>query len=99
MLRRLTLLTTLLVAVPCLAACPSPARLQDAPASPTAAVTPPALTPTPLTEAADRATTLAPAQELTAVTDWSQVAGREGDLYILGNPNAPLRIVDYSDFL
>ena len=33
------------------------------------------------------------------VVDWLQVAGKEGDLYVLGNPNAPIRMVDYSDFL
>ncbi len=31
--------------------------------------------------------------------DWLQVASKEGDLYVLGNPNAPIRLVDYSDFL
>ena len=33
------------------------------------------------------------------VVDWLQVAGKEGDLYVLGNPNAPIRLIDYSDFL
>lgn len=31
--------------------------------------------------------------------DWVNVASIEGDLYIRGNPNAPLRLLDYSDFL
>lgn len=31
--------------------------------------------------------------------DWVNVASVEGDLYIRGNPNAPLRLLDYSDFL
>ena len=31
--------------------------------------------------------------------DWVNVACVEGDLYIRGNPNAPLRLLDYSDFL
>ena len=32
-------------------------------------------------------------------TDWTQVATLEGDLYILGNPAAPIRLVDFSDFM
>jgi hypothetical protein len=31
--------------------------------------------------------------------DWVNVASVEGDLYIRGNPNAPIRLLDYSDFL
>lgn len=31
--------------------------------------------------------------------DWVNMASVEGDLYIRGNPNAPLRLLDYSDFL
>ncbi len=31
--------------------------------------------------------------------DWSQNAWQDGDLYVLGNPEAPIRLVDYSDFL
>jgi hypothetical protein len=54
------------------------------------------LTPTPVAEAGEPVATLSPAQES---TDWTQVAGVEGDLYVLGNPDAPVRIIDYSDFL
>lgn len=32
-------------------------------------------------------------------TDWLATVTVEGDFYILGNPNAPIRLVDYSDFL
>lgn len=99
MLRRLMLLVTVIAATQGLTACLPPARPQQAPATPMAATTVPTLSPTPLAEAGDAATTLTPEQELVAVTDWSQVAGREGDLYLLGNPDAPIRIVDYSDFL
>jgi protein-disulfide isomerase len=31
--------------------------------------------------------------------DWTQHAYLEGDYYILGNPDAPVRLIDYSDFL
>ena len=31
--------------------------------------------------------------------NWLMTATKEGDRYILGNPNAPIRLVDYSDFL
>ena len=32
-------------------------------------------------------------------TDWLNTASVEGDYYILGNPAAPVRLTDYSDFL
>lgn len=31
--------------------------------------------------------------------DWLATVTIEGDYYILGNPNAPIRLIDYSDFL
>jgi len=34
-----------------------------------------------------------------APVDWLATASREGNVYILGNPNAPIRLNDYSDFL
>ena len=40
--------------------------------------------------------TEAPATE---VPDWTQVASVEGEFYILGNPAAPVRLVDFSDFM
>jgi protein-disulfide isomerase len=48
-----------------------------------------ALAPTPTSEAAVP----------TAPTDWSTVATGEGEYIILGNPAAPIRLVDYSDFM
>jgi protein-disulfide isomerase len=99
MLRRLILLSTLFAAVTSVIACQSPGRPQGAPATPTAAVVTPTLAPTSTAEAEELTSTPAPEQEFTAATDWSQVAGQEGDLYVLGNPDAPVRIVDYSDFL
>lgn len=35
----------------------------------------------------------------TATVDWLSTASIEGDYYVLGNPNAPVRLIDYSDFL
>jgi hypothetical protein len=32
-------------------------------------------------------------------SDWSHTATVDGDLYVLGNPAAPIRLIDYSDFL
>jgi hypothetical protein len=99
MLRRLILLVTVSAAIQGLTACPSPARPQQAPTTPIGGPTVPTLSPTPLAEGGEPATTFTPEQELVASTDWSQVAGQEGDLYLLGNPDAPIRIIDYSDFL
>lgn len=31
-------------------------------------------------------------------TSWLEIATVEGDYYVLGNPAAPVRLVDYSDF-
>ena len=63
----------------------------------------PALTQSPAPKAQAIATitptATAAAIEGAEVVDWLQVAGKEGDLYVLGNPNAPIRLVDYSDFL
>lgn len=40
-----------------------------------------------------------PAVEPAAVTDWTDVVTVEGDYFVRGNPAAPVRLVDYSDFL
>ena len=32
------------------------------------------------------------------VTDWTQVVTAEGDYFVLGNPAAPVRLVDFSNF-
>lgn len=34
-----------------------------------------------------------------AVSDWTQFVAVEGDYYLLGNPEAPVLILDVSDFL
>ena len=31
--------------------------------------------------------------------DWTTTASVDGDYYVLGNPNAPIRLIDFSDFL
>jgi hypothetical protein len=38
-------------------------------------------------------------QSAQAEQDWTAVASLEDELYVLGNPDAPIRLIDYSDFL
>lgn len=48
------------------------------------------------------AATVAPTAALTTVittTDWVNIASVDGDFFVRGNPSAPIRMVDYSDFL
>ena len=67
---------------------------------------PPPATAEPITPAAEstasgeQTTTAgaAPATPTEAI-DWTQTASVDGDLYVLGNPAAPIRFIDYSDFL
>lgn len=41
-----------------------------------------------------------PAPELAAESvDWTATVTIDGDYYVRGNPGAPIRLVDYSDFL
>ncbi len=41
-----------------------------------------------------------PTQEpMAELTDWTETATVDGDYYVLGNPAAPIRLVDYSDFM
>ncbi len=61
-------------------------------------------TPTPLPEvtaAPPQASTppSAPTASGPGAQDWSQHAFVEAGLFFLGNPQAPIRMVDYSDFL
>lgn len=60
----------------------------------------PAETPTE-TPAQEAAPTSAPAEEPvpSAPVDWTETVTVEGDYYVLGNPAAPIRLIDYSDFL
>lgn len=82
---------------------PTPPALVEAPATIVAPETSesPATTaialPTPTdTPAASTAEEPAPTS---APVVWSTVASVDGDYYILGNPAAPIRLVDYADFL
>ena len=62
-------------------------------------------TATPQTEAAPIATkTAAPLdtptpEPVAELVDWTTTASVDGDHYVLGNPNAPIRLIDFSDFL
>jgi hypothetical protein len=35
----------------------------------------------------------------TVPVDWTETVTVEGDFYVLGNPAAPILLIDYSDFL
>ena len=78
------------------------AVVQQAEAPATATVAPtdtPASAPTaPATTEA----TVAPTGVVTAATpstDWVNTASVDGDFYVRGNPSAPIRLIDFSDFL
>ena len=103
------LLPCLLFLVACSpAAAPAPTLVATATTAPTAALV---ATTVPLTTTTESATTaiLTTAIVTTAIvttattveqtTDWLNTAAVEGDYYILGNPAAPVRLTDYSDFL
>lgn len=66
---------------------PQAASEPSAPASTTAVFPPP--TPT------ESLVTVAPESP----TDWANTVTVEGDYYVLGNPAASVRLIDYSDFL
>ena len=55
----------------------------------------------PAEVASEAAPTSAPptATPIPEAEDWSQTVTVEGDLFIRGNPAAPIRLVDYSDFM
>jgi protein-disulfide isomerase len=38
------------------------------------------------------------AVESTPDVDWTTTASVDGDYYVLGNPQAPVRLTDFSDF-
>jgi len=38
------------------------------------------------------------ADPVEAASDWTQVVTMEGDYFVLGNPVAPVRLVDFSNF-
>ena len=78
--------------LPTVSAEPTPTPTVAPTATPTQAPTPtpaPTATPTPAPVVAD---TPAPA------SDWTQTAAQVDGVYVLGNLNAPIRLIDYSDF-
>ena len=52
-------------------------------------------TPAPITTPAP--TPVVPDTPVPA-SDWTQTAAQVDGVYVLGNPNAPIRLIDYSDF-
>ena len=84
--------------LPIMAACGLAAPQQPTPIAPPADASLPQIETAPSAEAiaetADQADPPAP------VNDWLTVEGKTADnLFYLGNPNAPVTIIDYSDFL
>ena len=67
--------------------------------------TPPAPTATPAPASEPVAATAIPEPVTTAtpvesgVVDYTQIATVEGDFYTLGNPDAPVLLINFSDFL
>ncbi|NJN84571.1 MAG: hypothetical protein HC802_21315 [Caldilineaceae bacterium] len=62
----------------------------------------PASLPTPTKEQQSEAVVTvptAPPEPEQVTADWTGMASVEGDYFVLGNPNAPLRLIDYSDFM
>ena len=64
----------------------------------------PTNTPEPATVAAEPTATAQPVAEAAPTAtpepapDWTQTATLIDGLYVRGNPNAPIRLIDYSDF-
>jgi len=56
-------------------------------------------TESPTVAAATVAPTAALTTAITTMTDWVNTASVDGDFFVRGNPSAPIRMVDYSDFL
>ncbi len=65
----------------------------SAPVEPTATSAPvePTATPQPVAPPA-------PTDTPAPAPDWTQTASLVDGLYVRGNPNAPIRLIDYSDF-
>ena len=111
-MRRLMLVSLLmggLVLSGCTAAQPAPRASADAavsasPTSASAATEPPV--PALPTPTAAPATIVAPEPPAADAPDaqpaqvaWADVATVDGDYFVRGNPAAPIRLVDFSDFL
>lgn len=102
----------MLVLVGLLAACRMPYEPDAQMADPPAAATPepvatpvpeePTPAPTPEAEAAETAPEVqepTPEADVPAVADWTQHVWVDGPYYVMGNPDAPVTIIDVSDFL
>ncbi|MBX3052974.1 MAG: hypothetical protein KF753_15940 [Caldilineaceae bacterium] len=70
---------------------PEPAPVAAEPIATMPAATAPPATVQPAVEPV-------PTSALEPEPDWTQTASLVDGLYVLGNPNAPIRLVDYSDF-
>lgn len=110
----LLLLGALLALTGCSGESPAAAEpgADQAPAPEVATATPQPPTPPPVSAETVPTATPAPAATATPApevevepaadlppTDWLQVVTRVEDYYWLGNPDAPVRLIDYSDFL
>ncbi|MEZ4859908.1 MAG: hypothetical protein R3C14_01300 [Caldilineaceae bacterium] len=100
------LLATVLVLLsactqPSLPATPTQAQVTSPAVQEHSAADLPAITPTavPTAIAATEPTALLVPTATNAGVDWLATVTVEGDYYILGNPAAPIRLIDYSDFL
>ena len=107
------LLTCSLILSGCAGAPPAAeAPTGDVPAAPagdTAAAQPTAAQPEPTVPPAEDAAAaappiLVPTEEpvdtpIAETPDWTITAAVDGDYYILGNPQAPIRLIDFSDFM
>jgi protein-disulfide isomerase len=82
-----------------LAACGPSEPPAAAPLLPTATLAVPTATAAAVPTVTPAAAALAPTAVPETAADWTQTVTVEGDYYVLGNPDAPVRITDYSDFL
>lgn len=71
---------------------------QPNPATQAEVLTLPTATPSVLTELATTPPTESSASASTSEVDWTITASVDGDYYVLGNPQAPVRLIDFSDF-
>jgi protein-disulfide isomerase len=99
---RRTILCTLWVMSALLLAACSTAPVQPPEPQPPAEAEVQAEQPTLAAQAESAAEAVAPteqpASQAETPADWAQTATLEGDFYVLGNPAAPVRLVDFSDF-
>ncbi|MFN8495106.1 MAG: hypothetical protein U0350_46315 [Caldilineaceae bacterium] len=78
------------------------AVVQQAASTATPTVVPaatPASSPTAPATAEATVTQTLVATATTTGADWVNTASVDGDFYVRGNPNAPIRLIDFSDFL